>query len=367
MKFGLRPPACIIVSIASLLAACSGPSVPSQSATRPHNVFHVGPFTIRQVHLPPRTRYRTVLPGFTLNIGSSSPYAISRMTWGQSNVTVLGKLDCSQRPTWQTVSGPDAVLLCLGSTVRTAVIQPSGRVSIYAMPVRLPLQLPAKPSDPSKPPDPYGDLSGTIASGYFFWRVSGHAEPDPYGPGPYVPTLAAGTLNLTTGEDSPAPTVWPIVPSTNDVAYGEKSEPDGFHLLRWSGDGYQDLGVLPDARVDAVDATGSAWADQPDETDLYTDSLVVEHAGSLATRSWAIHDGENHWVGPGYMVFESTVHTSTGNVVSLFFPLQHRTIRFRGLKGSDFYDFNLSLRPFGLDELLTIDYSGGRKTFLISQ
>ena len=144
-----------------------------------------------------------------------------------------------------------------------------------------------------------------------------------------------------------------------------RSKPNGYHLLRWSRGAYQDLGPLPNARVDAVDATGAVWADQPDETNLYVDNLVMEHASS-ATRSWVVH-GENCLVGPGYMVYASTLHTTRGNEVLVFFPLQHKKLRFRGLKGNLFYDFNFSLRPLGLDEVLTIDHSGGRKTFLISQ
>lgn len=364
MHSQLRTALSILIALSSAfwLAACGvqPKSVETPKLTLP--TYHVGPFTVRQVNVPRETRYQFELPGFTFDIGATPPYAISRTAWGHKAATVVGHVTCAQRPRWGAVNGPDAVLLCTGTQVQVVVISPSGKMSTYPLPVSLPLELPF-----NKPPNAYGQLGGSVADEYLFWGVSGNFVPSPYGPGPSYESLGSGVLDMATGQERPAPKRGLMFLSTSDHAYTLAPGPAGYDLLLWIGGSYSDLGPLADPRVDAIDAAGNVWADQPDETNLYVDSLVDEEPGVRQVQWWRIHDSSVPEVGPGYMVYAPAVQTSGGRTVLIFFPLEHRTLRFTGLayapRGCCQY---FSMHPFGLDELLSLSHGAKTETFLIS-
>lgn len=310
--------------------------------------------------LPSQTPYQAVLPGFTYDIGSKAPFAISRTAWGHDRARILGHITCAQRPRWGAVFGPDAVLLCTGAQVEVALVAPSGKTSVYPLPVHLPLRLPV-----NVPPNAYGELGGWVTDGYLFWGVTGKRVTSPYGPS--YQSLGSGVLDLTTGQEEAPPKTGPLLLSTSDRAYNVAPGSSGYDLLLWTHSAYRNLGPLPDARVAAVDASGTVWADQPDPHNLYVDSLVEERPGSSSLHAWRTHDSSDPDVGPGYIVYAPALQAAGGGTVLIFFPLQRRTLRFTGLEYAPMsccqYYF---MRPLGLDEVLSLSYGKRTKTFLIS-
>lgn len=100
---------------------------------------------------------------------------------------------------------------------------------------------------------------------------------------------------------------------------------------------------------------------------MFTDTFVREVPGSDEVKSWTLHEVAGSAIGAGFMVYGSAVQLGgQGTTVSVFFPLEHRTLRFTGTHLAGNCCLNGDLRQIGGDYLLTLFYGAKEKFFEIS-
>ncbi len=314
--------ACALVGASLLFCGCAAPSALVHPP--PTTEWRVGPFVVRRVSLPAsvldNANDRFLGSDTVLRVGTTSPYVVSRRSLDSRHWSTVAALRCSQQPIWQGGEGPRAILLCVGPTgtpTRLVLVGDRGGAAIYDLPVHL--------------AHIYGgSVVTTEAGSQLFWEAIGTS--------PFSAPAGTGTINLRTGARSTAtlPSFGPVILSPDDTLYAFKTSlkqgsSAGEYRLTGSQGRWEFVGNLPDQRIVAVGNDGTAWAFTPNEADINLGDFVRETPGSHRVSTWTIH-GYAIGYGPGYIAYMPLGADGTsGSSLDLFFPMQHRTLRFQGL------------------------------------
>lgn len=299
-------------------------------------VWYVGPFVVRRTTVIPSVfndRHQAVVGSkVVLRVGTSPPYIVSRKPLGHGQWKTISKLQCAAQPSWTGIQGPAASLLCIEkppAASRLVLVYPSGVIESYGISVRLPQPVPSLFVTGRA----YGGMRGQI-----IWWVYKNAEPPVY--------YGSGVLDLVSGRCG---TIGPLadkktqqlsfVLAPNDSLFGVQSvrasrTSTSKNVYRWSTHDsmWVEVGrVSSSLGADAIDDNGTIWTYRPAEGFNDLDHWVIEREvpGSHQVDEWPIV-GNLIGIGPGYAVFTPYTNSSSVNV---FFPLQHRTLRFSGLVG----------------------------------
>lgn len=327
----------LLAIVPPLLGGCG---LSSNASARPsaHTTWHVGPITVRRETGPASAlgeHEQLVGTDTVLRIGTTPPYVISLRKLGSRHWSDVSSIGCSQQPAWQSVGGPQRALLCAGATgiptrpTQLVLVDAQGGVIAYDLPVRLPRPVFAG----SVTGIEFGPQSTDVI--WYAMGISGSS-----------PNVGSGMIDLGTSTSSPIPAqiTQPAngqaganvqILSPNDTLYVVKFPPKGAAVYRWSSSNQlQFLGDVPDQRVEAVSDDGTVWASVPDPTSLYRERFVQEVPGSSRVASWTIR-GAVVGYGPGYIAYMPlTADGLPGPSVDLYFPVQHRTLQFSGVRVS---------------------------------
>lgn len=324
----------ILFALCISSVALSGCGSHGSSTRTPRKLWTIGPFHVRRLNTP----YRDFSPGGEALLGSgtelrirgSGPYMVLRRTDGVGPWHRVATLSCASHPRWTSIDGPEAELLCLGGAQESNqlfAIPPSGPTSAYDIPVRVPTPLPVAFG--------MGGMAIGGSKGRLLWSVgTGVIPPVTYG---------SGYLNMATGQESSVPSQIltqlhreAMLLSPNDTLYQVSFSTQSGQSIetRWSTrrSTWVQVGTFPTVfgPIMGISDGGGVWArlqatkNPLDIEDWY---VVYEVPGSPRVEKWRIH-GNLLGIGPGYAVY---IPFSDSQEVNILFPLQHRTLRFRGL------------------------------------
>ena len=324
-------------------AACGAPqSAPSQPKSV--KAIKIGPFRVSRMAIPGvlvnGSQTYQIGPNTMVRASDSAPYVLQRRTLTAGRWTTVFR--CAQPPIGTNIYGPLTGFLCPAppgaSTQRNPVIlfDPTGQARTYNLPVRLPtsrqwLQVVGYV---------FGGKKGSLA-----WLA---AEDYPVG----QTGLGSGLIDLAAGKSKAAPAsitldmrqTWSgffqmpsgmpyLSPSDALFLVGSSaSEGENVPVCRWSKVDAKltPLGEVPLYETLGVGDDGTLWAIRPafpspgSQQSVY---FLREVPGGGRVQSWKI-DGQVLGGGPGYVVY---VPNSNPTSLDIFFPLQHRTLRYRNL------------------------------------
>jgi hypothetical protein len=196
------------------------------------------------------------------------------------------------------------------------LVKRTGAVKEYPISVRIPV------------PISRIEMSGYEFSGRIAWiLVEDRASGKLYG---------SGLLNLATGKESSSPQLWPsrgqryTYLSPDDTLFSTFSDASSnadasMTISRWSGDTLVPLGKIAPINIIGIQNDGVVWGYVSVGPQTYY--LRREAPDSQVVRSWMIR-GDIIGGGPGYVAYIPDLHPHS---VAIFFPEQHRTLRFSGL------------------------------------
>ena len=206
-------------------------------------------------------------------------------------------------------------------TNTVVLVSRNGTVRRYALPVRLPVP-----------------ISQVVMSGYLFngrlsW-IAFHSGDDSI-------VYGYGLLNLATGSDSASP-FFPSTVGNYDylspqdtlfsLTYPITGQVSSVTVNQWSHGTLTPLGKIAPMLVIGIEKDGVVWgyASVKSTTEgqgAWHVYVRREVPGSGTVRSWIV-PGDAIGGGPGYVAY---IRRSDPHSLCIFFPLEHRTLRFRGL------------------------------------
>ena len=312
----------------------STPVAPKPSAkTRTTNAivlprsWTIGGFRVQELPLPAdffeKAGTQVVVGTHLLTFGAKAPYPVTWRSLTSKNTGTVTQDGCPKTTFFAYVdlSGGyppgDAALVCEGMPTSTLTIihVPDMTVSAFLLPER--------------PKTASGYFLNALAFGWptdpqILWSVEQEADS--------APLLGSGILDLKTGKEALTPktfhTELRVAPDGTLYAL------NGNTLSRWDGTAFKTLGTIPSHGVQAIGDRSAVWVDQSSPSDVFTDTLIRETAGSDKTRSWTVHGG-NYLFGPGFVAW--TPGTSLkGPPLKILFADVHRTLTLTDVQGEPY-------------------------------
>lgn len=336
-----------IIALLSLVA-CGGPPKRPAAVTHhaPTSVWHVGPFMVREVTLPPAATANAfpnmgpyaLSGGFTMaEVTSQSPYTVSRKDFATGTTTRFGAIPCAQQPFFAQTDGPGAALFCPAAVGASSndlyLVDGHGPMRHVTLPVTIPV-----PADRVT-------VNVQEFDGYVEWWVTLNT-PDP------ISAYGSGLISIASGQNEPIPSSIREgpAPTTGQTFGGNFIGPHGhlFNAMETAGDPVETLyewsatsgrwtklgdvspGPYPYGGFTLASEGSQWWMVSLEKTTgayVYKWSIVRTSVKPPVRHVWHVH-GEVLGVGPGYYAY---LDYGNPSVLHIVFPLEHRTLTFKNL------------------------------------
>lgn len=309
------------------LLALSLAGLPARAARSPH-VWRLPGYTVTVVPFPRQVPYDAagnwaVDGRWILTVSTARPFMVRAIPMFGHGEQAIGRVACSAQPFFDSmVQGAAPLLFCrdMHPTV-TTVLGHGLHFRLRTLAIR------AVP-----PPHLAGAfaLSGFEAGEDLVWFCISGTD----GPGGIE---SSGILNLSSGVQSPIPHSVTLLGQAMVFL-----DPDGRVYLVHGDEAYlwdaasgrtQDLGSLPDQRIEAVGPHGEFWASVPNPPNRMDERYVEELPGRGVVTSLRV-EGFVLAYGPGWVATQDlrpAPNQGFGGTLTLHLPLARRTLRFRGL------------------------------------